>query len=165
MSPFQTPALSGNSSGPRVGWWGWCWALPWACPSALPAKRGECAAALSIPPPPSALRKKLWYPLCAHLCCLVATRVLVAKHPFWPTAVWAAQEFPLASRSIQAFLVKSIGAHWLQVSYRPRVLGPGGVCIFDLHNPTLGFGLWEQPRDNWLCLEFHVSGGDTAFKH
>lgn len=167
MSLFQTPAVSGNPSGPL---WGWCWALPHTCPSALPAKRGGdvLQPSPSLLQPLSALCTNLWHPKCAHPCCPVAT----AKHPL-ATALWATQESPLISRCIQAFLVKSLSAHCPQVSYRPRVRGSVWfaflVCVFLLwalgtaQGELAVFGIpclwWRCSIQALICSAWICTGG------
>lgn len=169
----QTPAGSGSSSGPLEGWWGWCGVcVPLPSLQSEAVRRARCSP---LHPPcthPLPFAKTSGTPcVVCCLCCLVAT----AKHPFRP----GEGEQLLAHSTVGSTRISS--CFQIHISFPGEInqcplttsfLQTQGACLrWGLHfwlafaHCTLGYGLWEQPRENWLCLEFHVSGRDAAFKH
>lgn len=155
MSLFQTPAVSGTSSGPLQGWWGWCQVLPRVYPSALPAKRG--ASALSIPPATTLC--PLHTPLTPHACPSLLLWSC-SQAPFGHSTVGSTRNS--SCFQIHTGLPGEINQSPLTTSFLQT---QGAWLSWGLHSWFCLFLLWEQPRENWLCSEFRVSGGDAAFQH
>lgn len=167
----QTPAGSGSSCGPLEGWWGWCGVCV-PLPSLQSEEvRRECCSPLHPPCTHPLPFTKTSGTLVPHDLC--AASAVLWPQPSIVSGPGRGTSFSPRTRISSCFQIHiSFPGEINQCPLTTSFLQTQGACLrWGLHfwlafaHCTLGYGLWEQPRENWLCLKFHVSGRDAAFKH